>query len=191
MKIKSTKLIFLYRSFIFRFTKFSTTDKKLNNIVKALNIKKRKQRIEYVYDEAIKYINKYYSDDLCQFKNNQCLVQRQKKVDKINGCCGLCIYQNSKGCKVDNISCKLFYCDTALRNMKKLDINQIDILKCFNLRQRFIVKSDFFATREQVINDLYYGILIATIRVSYRQLKSWYISKKRYRQFILKNKEKV
>ena len=71
MELRSTKMLFLFRSFIFRFVKFETKDKDLKNIVNALNIKKRKKRIEYVYDEAIKYINKYYSQDLCQFKNNQ------------------------------------------------------------------------------------------------------------------------
>lgn len=63
MEVKSTKLLFLYRSFLFRFVKFETKNNDLKNIVQALNIKTRKARIEFVYDEAIKYINKYYSKD--------------------------------------------------------------------------------------------------------------------------------
>ena len=171
MELRSTKLLFLYRSFLFRFVKFETKDKDLKNIVNALNIKKRKKRIEYVYDEAIKYINKYYSQDLCQFKNNQCIVQRNNKSDKINGCCRLCAYQNNKACDVNNVACKLFYCTTAIKNMKELNIKDVEILKCLNKRQRFVLKSDYFSKREDVINDLYYGIVIATIRISYRLIK--------------------
>ena len=171
MEIRSTKMLFLYRSFLFRFVKFETKDKKLKNIVQALNIKKRKQRIEYVYDEAIKYINKYYSDDLCKFENGQCIVQRNNKSDKVNGCCRLCAYQSGKACDVNNVACKLFYCTTAIRNMKELNINDIDILNCLNKIQRFILKSDYFSKKEDVINDLYYGVVIATIRVSYRLIK--------------------
>ena len=177
MELRSTKFVFLYRSFLFRIVKFKTNEKELKNIVQALNIKKRKQRIEYVYDEAIKYINEYYSDDLCQFENDQCIAQRKYKSNKINGCCRICIYQNNKGCKVNNLSCKLFYCTTALKNIKQLSIKDIDILKCLNKRQRFILKSDFFSKREDVIKDLYYGILIATIRISYRIIKQFCFKK--------------
>ncbi|MBR3362721.1 MAG: hypothetical protein IKG40_02215 [Bacilli bacterium] len=171
MELKNTKLLFLYRSILFKFIKFETKDKNLKPIVKALNIKNKKQRIEYIYDEAIKIINNYYSDDLCKFIDNKCIAARKYKKDKINGCCRLCIHQNSKGCKVNNLSCKLFYCKAALENIKKLNIDEIAILKCLNKRQRFILKSDYFSTREEVINDLYYGIIIATIRISYRLIK--------------------
>ena len=171
MEVKSTKLLFLYHSFLFRFVKFETKNNDLKNIVQALNIKRRKARIEFVYDEAIKYINKYYSKDLCRFIDNRCIAARKYKKDRLNGCCRLCAYQNNTGCKVNNLSCKLFYCKAALENIKELNINDIEILKCLNKRQRFILKSDFFSKREDVINDLYYGVLIATIRVSYRLVK--------------------
>lgn len=171
MELKSTKLLFLYRSFLFRFVRFETNDDKLENITAALNIKRRKQRIEFVYDEAIKYINQYYKDDLCQFKDNQCIVQRKNKSDKVNGCCRLCQYQNNKACEVNNLSCKLFYCETALKNVRKLNIDDIDILKVLNKRQRFILKSDYFTKRENVIKDLQQGIIITTVKVVYRLMK--------------------
>ena len=102
MKLKSTKLLFLYRSFLFRFVKFKTNNNNLKNIVHALNIKKRKTRIEYVYDEAIKYINKYYSDDLCRFKNNQCIAQRKGNKKGSFGCCRNCPLVTDKGCPSSN-----------------------------------------------------------------------------------------
>ena len=187
MELKNTKLLFIYRSFLFRFVEFQTKNTDLENIVHALNIKKRKQRIEFVYDEAIKAINTYYSNDLCKFIDNKCIAARKYKKDQINGCCRLCAYQNNTGCKVNNLSCKLFYCKAALENIKELNINDIEILKCLNKRQRFILKSDYFSTREEVINDLYYGVIIATIRISYRLIKQFF-SKRRYNAWTNKSK---
>ena len=46
IEVKNTKMLFLYRCFLFKFINFETKDKKLKVIVNALNIKKRKQRIE-------------------------------------------------------------------------------------------------------------------------------------------------
>lgn len=178
MEVKNIKLLFLYRSLLFKFVKFDTKESNLKQIVQALNIKKRKERIEFIYDEAIKVINNYYSDDLCKFIDNKCIAARKYKKDKINGCCRLCAHQNNKGCKVNNLSCKLFYYNAALDNIKELNINDIEILKCLNKRQRFILKSDYFSTREEVIKDLYYGIVIVTIRIYYRLIKQFCLKKK-------------
>ena len=41
MELKNTKLLFLYRSILFKFIKFETKDKNLKPIVKALNIKNK------------------------------------------------------------------------------------------------------------------------------------------------------
>lgn len=179
MKIKNTKLLFLYRSPLFKFTKFKTDNKDLIDITEALNIKKRKQRITYIYDKAIEYINNYYTKDLCQFKDNMCIAARVNHTGLKNGCCRLCMYQNNKGCKVNNISCKLFYCETALKNIKKLEIKDIPILKVLSPTQRFMLQSCFFTKREDVINDLYYGILISTVRLTIRMIKQYKYVKKR------------
>jgi len=48
ISLKNTKFLFLYRSFLFKNVVFETEDKSLLLIVKALNIKKRKLRIEYI-----------------------------------------------------------------------------------------------------------------------------------------------
>lgn len=171
--ITNIKFIFIYRSFLYKFIKFKTKNQDLEKIVAALNIKNRKKRITYIYDEAIEEINNYYSKDLCQFINNKCIAARKNKHNKINGCCRLCIYQNNEGCKVNNLACKLFYCNSALANFKQLDFESLTILKCLSKSQRFILKSDYFSTREEVINDLYYGIIIATFRLLIRQIKQF------------------
>ena len=171
IEVKNTKLLFLYRSFLFKFTKFKTNNKELKREVTALNIKNRKQRISYVYDEAIKEINNYYKDDLCQFENGQCIVQRQTGKGNVNGCCRWCPLVTDKGCPSSNLSCKLIYCKTAIKNIKLLRIRDIQILKCLSPLQRLMLKGEFFAVKEDIIKDLYYGPLRYIYTVLKRNIK--------------------
>ena len=180
MKIKNTKLLFIYRHSIFKIFSFETDNKDLQNITKALNIKKRKDRIEYVYDEAIKYINNYYSEDLCKFKNGKCIVQRQNKKDGINGCCRYCHLVTEKGCPSANLACKLLYCKTALGNIKLLKLREIPILKCLSIWQRSILKGSFFETKEEVIKDLYYGPVYSAFKNIFKEIPK--IFKNRYKK---------
>ena len=178
MKLKSTKLLFLYRSFLFRFVKFETDNEKLENIVKALNIKNRKQRIEFIYAEMIKSISNYYKEDLCQFKNNQCIAQRKNKSNYTTGCCRLCLYKTGGDCLVNNVACKMFYCNAALKNFKELKYNDLELFKVLSITNQFMLKSDYFTKEEDVIKDLNYGILIGTLRVTYRFIKQFIYYKK-------------
>ena len=171
MKLKNAKFLFLYRSFLFRFVNFKTDNVDLKLIVNALNIKKRKKKIEYIYDESVKIINKYYSKDLCQFKNNQCIAQRKYKSSSINGCCKMCTLVTDKGCPSSNLSCKLIYCKTALGNLKKLKMKDIPLLKCLSLKERIILKGAYFETRQEVINDIYFGIIIFGIKTVIKEIK--------------------
>lgn len=145
------------------FTKFIIKNN-INNpnitiISNYLNIKNRTKKIKYIYKEAIKYINNYYTQDLCQFKNNQCFIQRRNKSNKRFGCCQDCkLVKENLGCTTNNFSCKLVYCKPAIKNITLLKIKDIDILRCYSLIQRFILRFDFFSTEEQIINDLKYGI---------------------------------
>lgn len=171
LELKNIKLLFLYRSFLFKFVKFRTKDRDLVTIVKALNIKKRKFRIEYVYDEAVKYINKYYSDDLCKFENNQCIAQRKDGNGNTNGCCRMCPIVTDKGCPSSNLACKLVYCKTALGNLKLLKLHDIRILRCLSFFQRVILRGSFFNTREEILKDLNYGIVYGVIRGLMKELR--------------------
>lgn len=170
--INNTKLLFLYRLSIFKLFTFKTNNEELKTIVKALNIKKRKNRIKYVYEEAIKVINKYYYMDLCKFKDNKCIAQRKNKSNTTSGCCRTCPILTDKGCPSSNLTCKLLYCKTALNNLKKLKMSDINILKCLSLTKRLILKTDFYSTKEEVIDDLYYGILLYGFRSFYREIKN-------------------
>lgn len=171
IKINDTRLLFIYRTFLFHFCVFDTDNDELQNIVKALNIKNRKKRIIFVFDETINVLNKYYVEDLCQFKDGKCIVQREKNINRVNGCCRLCPIVTDRGCPSVNITCKLIYCKRALGNVKLLKLRDIKILKCLSLIQRLIILSDTFSVREEVIKDLYYGPLYAIPRGLLKEIK--------------------
>ena len=171
IKLKNTKLLFIYRSFLFNLVKFSAENNELEDIANALNIKNKRKRIKYVYDKAILIINKYYDKDLCKFKNGKCIVQQKSNSESFNGCCKACYLVTKNGCPTVNLSCKLVYCKTALQNMKALKLRNIDILKCLSITQRLILKSDVFSTKEKVLNDVYYGIVIYGIKSVFSEIK--------------------
>ena len=77
---KFYKRLFIYRSFLYKKVTFTVEKDKYNitDIINALNIKKRKQRLEFIYDTCCKEIDDFYDHkDICHFKNNKCLVQEQ------------------------------------------------------------------------------------------------------------------
>lgn len=173
--LKFYKRISLYRTFIFRFTTFklSKDNTELDPIITALNIKKRKKRITYIYQTICKQIDDFYQNaDMCEFIDGKCLSQRLSNSKYFNGCCRICKYQTSGACPTKNLACKLFYCEAVREKHKVIEIEDLPIFKCFSPLQRFMVKSDFFSSEKAVINDLYLGIIPATIRVSIRFLDS-------------------
>lgn len=171
ISVNSTKLLFLYRMPFFKRVEFKTEKKELNEVVTALNIKNKKKRISYIYTETIKALNTYYKDDLCQFKNGQCIVQRNNKKGKVNGCCRFCPIVTDKGCPSENVSCKLIYCKTSIKNMKLIKLSDIPITKCLSIPKRVILKGDFFITKEEFIDDLCKGPIIYAIRTLKRDIK--------------------
>ena len=77
------KKIKLYKRLIYRNTIFKTNSKDIDiqRIIKGLNIKNRKERITYVFDESCKMLdNQTKNINICGFdKNKQCIVQRNNK----------------------------------------------------------------------------------------------------------------
>ncbi|MBR3898490.1 MAG: hypothetical protein IKJ43_04360 [Bacilli bacterium] len=171
INIKSTKLLFLYRTFLFKFTKFKTDKEELKNIVNALNKKNKKERYTYIYEETIEALNKYYKDDFCDFQNNQCIAQRKSGSKKINGCCRFCPIVTDKGCPSENISCKLIYCKTSIQNFKLLKLWNVKITKCLSPGRQLILRGNFFITKDEFIKDLYDGTFIFPFRTIKRELK--------------------
>ena len=178
---KFYRKLFFYKSFIFKKTHFTveTNFEEVKPIINALNIKKRKPRIIYIYDEACNQIDKHYQNkNICGFKNNKCYVQQKLQNGTINGCCRMCLYQSTKGCTTKNLTCKLFTCSEVEKRCKVIKFDDLKILNLLSFRNRMILKSDYFSKREDVIKDLYYGsILIWSVRIVIRLIINFYTLK--------------
>lgn len=156
-----------YKSFIFYFVKFETDYNEVQDIISALNIKSRKKRIIYVYDNACQYIDNYWRGiNVCGFKNNKCYCNQH------NGCCRRCFHQSNNGCLTSNLTCKLYYCVEVRKRYKVLNYNDIHILKIFPYRYKPILIHNYFSSREQILKDLYWSsILLFTIKIIIRNIK--------------------
>lgn len=166
--------VFYYKYYIFTNfeIKSKIKSKDLGIIIKTLNIKNKKKRITYLYDEIIKYLDDYYPKSICDFKNNQCFVQRLRDDNAKFGCCYKCHrVKPNIGCPTANSACKLLYCKPATEKIKKLKVSDIPLTKCLSIFQKFILKFDFFSTREQVINDLRFGLIYWFIRSIPKSIK--------------------
>ena len=161
-KEKLIKNLWLYRSFLYRFTMFETEskDKDVRLIVDALNIKRRYKRIYFIIDKACDQIDEYYKGkNLCKFKNNKCICHRKNNKDYINGCCRKCRYQSNKGCTTKNFACKMFNCSYVRERYKTLTYEDLPIIKVLTPLQRLSLKSDYFASIDEVALDLCWGPL--------------------------------
>ena len=161
---KLYKRMKIYNSFLFKKVLFKTDldDVACINIVNALNIKNKMKKIEYIYNTACDEIDNFYKDkNICQFNSqNKCINQQKNNSPNFNGCCMSCINQSNNGCTTCNLSCKFFYCDIINKKYKVLKIKDISILKLLTLRQRIILKQDFFSSKKQILRDLYIGSIL-------------------------------
>ncbi len=177
---------FLKKLFFYKYdklTRFNIVNnignEEIDKISKCLNIKSRRKRITYIYDEIINYLNEYYKEDLCKFENDKCFVQRMNNSKTKFGCCGDCnLVKSGMGCPTNNVSCKLLYCKPAIKNIKKIRLTDIPITRCLSVFQRFMLRFDFFSTREQVINHLYFGLIYWIISLVKKGLRITFIRKK-------------
>lgn len=162
-------LIPIYKSILFYFTKFELIgdDNEVKEIVDGLNIKNRKARIKYVYDKSCETIDNLHKNvDICGFKNGRCYSQTCYNSIYINGCCRMCRYQNNKGCPTSNLACKLFNCSEVTKRYKVITYDDLKILKLLSIKNRFVVKSDYFSKRDDVLKDLYcYSLIFSLIRL--------------------------
>lgn len=173
---KNDSFLLLYKSTFFKYFKFETDSNDIQDIiiVKALNIKNRKKRITFIYDSTCDYIDNFYKNkNICGFKNCQCYVQRKNNNNLKNGCCRKCIYITDNGCVTKNLACKLFNCSEVYCRRKVIKFEDLRILKLLSLRQRLIIKADYFSLREDVLKNLYsYSIIYSTIRIVIRLLNN-------------------
>ena len=160
---KFYRRLFIYKSVIYKNTLFSSSCSKIKDIVKALNIKNRKDRITFIYDSACFYADDYMkkqNPNFCGFENGRCHIQKYSGCIYKNGCCRNCYYQSDKGCRTSNLICKFFFCNEVKKRYNVVKIKDVKILKLFSFRQRQIIKSGYFISRESFINSLYIGSII-------------------------------
>ena len=181
-KEKFYKKLFWYKSFFYRNIEFKTNikDEELKPIIYAMNIKKKNKRIEYIYDYCCKKIDNFYNGkNICKFTNNQCLAHQVPNCNYKNGCCRLCANQSNKGCTTANLSCKLFYCDQVKKENEIIKFKDLKILKLLSLRQRFIVRDNFFASRKEFLLELKLGsFMFYAFRTLIRIFKNFIYVKK-------------
>ena len=175
---KFIKRIILYKSILYINTEFQVKGCQVNDniqqMINGLNIKNRYKRITYVYDTACNIIDSNTKGlNICGFKNNKCYIQQKQNNGKCNGCCRLCKYQNSNGCPTKNLACKLFNCSEVKKRYKTIEYKDLAILKLLSLKNRLIVKSDYFSTREEVLKDLYaYTLTYSILRIFFRSIRN-------------------
>lgn len=169
---KLLKKLWLYKCFLFRNVEFESCDEKSDFIVKALNIKKRRERIEYVYDIACQQIDEHFkNENCCGFEKGKCFVQRKKTCAYTNGCCRKCRHQSDVGCLTKNLTCKMFFCSEVTKRYKVPEWRDLTILKLLSWRQRIILRHDYFSTKEEILSDLWIGsITIFAARLFFRCL---------------------
>ncbi len=171
---KLLKKLFIYKSILYYNTIFvvenNIRNEMIDSIINALNIKKRKKRINFIYDQSCDLIDKKNRNmNICGFKNGKCYIQRKLKSEKCNGCCRMCMYQTKNGCSTKNLSCKMFNCSEVRKRYEVIEYDNLKLLKVLSLKNQIIIKSDYFSKREDVLKDLYsYTFTYSTLKIVFR-----------------------
>ena len=148
-------------------------DNQMLTLIAALNackIKDKKQRIEYLYMFACKYLdNEFINKNICEFKNDVCLGKRKYNIK--NGCCHefkmknilylknlpLCKYQKDKHCTADCLGCKVFVCDEVRKKGYKYTYYNVPLIRYFfNIKQKIIIRCSVFTHKDRILKKLYF-----------------------------------
>jgi len=152
----------------------SNYNQDLYNAIKVILLSNRTEKYEFIYDSVCDYLDyNFVKNNFCDFKNDRCIANRKQctKHDTM-GCCysfkyaglldirlvkdvKLCKYMQNRKCATKNITCKLFTCKYLRGQKIFFDTRKILLLDCFfNKKQHEIIKSNFFRSREEILNKL-------------------------------------
>ena len=153
----------LYKSLLFRFAEFRVNSavfpETVREIAEALNMKRRRERIRYIYDRACEYVDRYNAENgiFCAFSDGMCEDPKHQRLK--NGCCYICHLVTAEGCPTRNLACKLFYCDhmAAKYGDRLLTADRIDLLRLLSPSQRLIARENVYVTRQTQLRQLYHG----------------------------------
>ena len=130
------------------------TNDDLDMIKTAINIKKREDRYNYIYDKVCK--------NYCEFENDVCIRFKKENPNHKNGCCewkgrGKCKYLINSVCTMKTcMACKLFTCPFLYKEKGiRQRINDYVLIKYFfNNNQKYILECSFWTPKEIVMKRL-------------------------------------
>ena len=141
--------------------------------IRILSRKRAKGQYEHIYDKVCKYLdNEFYGKNVCDFQNDKCGEKRN--TSSLVGCCrpyksklfgpllpascnrvDACKYlDKDKKCSAECISCKLYTCDYLRGKGIQFKMKDMELLKDFNIVQKYILKYSVFTPKEKIINRL-------------------------------------
>jgi len=135
----------------------------IKSIEKAINIKNKEERYNYIYDTVCGYLDdRIINENYCEFKDDVCIRFRKEDPTHKNGCCewvgrGKCKYLVNSECTMKTcMACKLFTCKFLYKEKGiKQRINDYSLIKYFfNNNQKYILECSFWTPKEIVMKRL-------------------------------------
>lgn len=141
-------------------------------LISALNackIKNKKERLEYIYMAACKYLdNEFFGKNICEFCDDICLGK--KKYNAPNGCCHpitlktlftfkrkipLCKFNVGKTCINPNLACKLYACTEVHKKGYNFNYYNVALVRYFfNFIQKIIIRCSIFESKDKILKRL-------------------------------------
>lgn len=131
------------------------------------------EQYDYIYDTLCdKLDEKFKKENLCDFKNDQCVANRAgASAHDTMGCCysfkysksifkfiedvKLCTYLDNKNCSTKCITCKLFICKYLRDKGIKIKVDEFLLVSSFfNKKQQEIISNNFFTKKEIILEKL-------------------------------------
>ena len=135
-------------------------DKSLKEVEKALNIKDKEKRYNYIYDRICFDLDEKIKTNYCEFCNDICFRDREKNNNHKNGCCecagrGKCKYLINSECTMKTcMACKLFTCPALKKKGIKQSINDFVLSNFFDSKEKYILENSFWTPKEIVMERL-------------------------------------
>lgn len=139
------------------------TNKDLEMIKTAINIKTCEDRYNYIYDTVCKILDdRICNENYCEFENDVCIRFKKENPNHKNGCCewkgrGKCKYLINSECTMKTcMACKLFTCPFLYKEKGiRQRINDYVLIKYFfNRNQKYILECSFWTPKEIVMKRL-------------------------------------
>lgn len=131
------------------------------------------EQYDFIYDTLCdKLDEKFQKENLCDFKNDQCIANRAgASAHDTMGCCysfkysksifkfiedvKLCTYLDNKQCSTKCITCKLFICKYLRDKGIEIKLDEFLLVSSFfNKKQKEIISNNFFTKKDFILEKL-------------------------------------